>query len=174
MHALREILIPHLFLVEQFFVGIDQRTSTLSIKQQINAEFIWDTITRVVNLFGKSASILPQIIAVDAFVLLHSLPLLTIHSAIAHIYHRSPSQVARGKFLKQLINDLQEENWLGLDLKKESGVKVMDYAAGTGILSHVSRTTLICAYSTVWKLTGDRPLLPTSPTFSRSTNPARW
>ena len=32
----------------------------------------------------------------------------------------------------------QEQNWIDLDYEKEGGVKVMDYAAGTGILSQVS------------------------------------
>ena len=61
-----------------------------------------------------------------------------MRSAISHVYNHSPSQMAYGAFLKGLIKMLKEQNWIPLDSTKESGVKVVDYGAGTGLLSHVS------------------------------------
>lgn len=61
-----------------------------------------------------------------------------VHVAISHAYNHNPSQVIYGTFLKGLIKMIIEQNWVPLDLKKEGGVKVMDYGAGTGLLSHVS------------------------------------
>ena len=61
-----------------------------------------------------------------------------MRSAIAHVYNHSPSQVAYGTFLKGLIKTMKEQNWIALDSKKVGGVKVVDYGAGTGLLSHAS------------------------------------
>ena len=61
-----------------------------------------------------------------------------MRSAIAHVYNHIPRERAYGIFLKGLIKTIKEQNWIPLDSKKDGGVKVVDYGAGTGLLSHVS------------------------------------
>ena len=55
-------------------------------------------------------------------------------SWVAPSYGRSPDQVARGAWLKSLIEE--HKAWLGLDESKPK-TKALDYAAGTGLVSHV-------------------------------------